>query len=391
MHKVAFLLTHPIQYFSPFFRELAACPDIDLTVYYCSREGHDVFHDVEFGRSFKWDIPLLEGYRSVFLRNHNPFGGVNRGFTGLINMGLPRELIKGRYDLLFVHGWGYCSSWIALLTAILCRLPFVVRGETPLGQELLKNGWKRALKKTVFGIVFKRMHAAMAIGTQNAGFYRYYGVPDEKIILMPYTVDNAFFMSAANSLRGKKSELRRKHGLPEDKVIINFTGKLTDTKRPFDLLRAYAAANAPDKALIFVGDGNLSGDLRSFAEKENIKNIYFTGFKNQLEIIELYALSDIFVLPSNSETWGLTVNEAMCFSLPVVVSDTVGCGADLVKSGENGCVIKKGDISELTETLGALISSASLRAKMGERSLEIIKNWGFDRDITAMSDMMRAL
>jgi len=385
MYKVAFLISHPIQYFSPFFREAAACPDIDLTVYYCSREGHEVFHDKGFARPVKWDTPLIEGYRSIFLRNYNPFGGINRGFIGLINIGLVRELAKGQYDLLFVHGWSSFSSWLAFLTAAFLGTPFVVRGESPLDQELIKRRWKISLKRATLGLVFKKMHAAMAIGTKNAGFYRYYDVPENKIRLMPYAVNNSFFMKMASCLKGRKNELRRKYGLPENKAIVNFTGKLSEKKRPLDLLRAYAAVKAPDKALIFVGDGSLSGDLRSFAEREKIMDVYFMDFINQSAISELYALSDIFVLPSGvGETWGLVVNEAMCFGLPVIISDMVGCGSDLVKHGESGYIFRHGDIVQLTKNLETLIGDPCLRTKMGGRSIEIIAGWSYKEDLKAI-------
>ena len=388
--KIAMLLTHPVQYFSPFFRDAAAYPDIDLTVYYCSREGHEAFRDEGFGMSVKWDISLLEGYKSIFLRNYNPFGGINHGFAGLVNIGLTRALVKGQYDLLLVHGWNYFSSWAAFVTAIFRGIPFAVRGESPLNQELFKSRWRLLLKKAVLGFIFRKMYAAMAIGTQNAEFYRYYGVPECKIKFMPYAVDNDFFIATASSLRGRKNELRKKYGLPEGKVVVNFTGKLSGKKRPMDLLRAYVAVKAPDKTLIFVGDGSLLEDLRLFVESEKIKDVYFVGFKNQSEISQLYALSDIFVLPSGlGETWGIVVNEAMCFSLPVIVSDIVGCGSDLVKPGENGYIFKLGDIPHLAENLEVLIGNPSLRVKMGERSLEIIKRWGFRQDLAAISDIMR--
>jgi glycosyltransferase involved in cell wall biosynthesis len=384
--RIAILLTHPIQYFSPFFKELAAAPGIDLTVYYCSAEGHKEFRDAGFGRQVRWDIPLLEGYKSVFLPNYNPCGGINSGFFGLFNLGLPKELIRGHYDFLFVHGWSYFSAWLAFAAAVISRLPFVVRGESPLNQELCKSRWRRPIKKIIFGFIFRSMKSAMAIGSQNAQFYRYYGVSGDKIKLMPYAVDNARFMQEADLLGRQKEELRKKYGLPLDKVVINFTGKLSAKKRPLDLLAAYSAAQASNKALVFVGDGALAQDLRRFAEAKKLKDVYFMGFKNQSEISQLYALSDIFVLPSGiGETWGLVVNEAMCFSLPVVVSDMVGCAADLVKPGENGFIYPLGGIDKLTACLLELITDADLRARMGKRSFEIINKWSFKEDLEAVS------
>jgi glycosyltransferase involved in cell wall biosynthesis len=92
-------------------------------------------------------------------------------------------------------------------------------------------------------------------------------------------------------------------------------------------------------------------------------------------------MSDILVLPSQRETWGLVINEALCFSLPVVVSDQVGAGFDLVIPGENGYVFPVGDVSELTDQLSRLLNlSEEDRLKMGKRSKQLIEEWS-DRNL----------
>jgi glycosyltransferase involved in cell wall biosynthesis len=137
-----------------------------------------------------------------------------------------------------------------------------------------------------------------------------------------------------------------------------------------------------NKALIFLGDGGLRRSVEDYAREKGIKNVYFPGFKNQRDIPAYYAASDIFVLPSGiGETWGLAVNEAMCFNLPIVISDLAGCGKDLVKHGENGFIFKTGNIEELAACLKKLVENAQLREKMGKRSFETIKEWNY-RSVT---------
>jgi len=131
-----------------------------------------------------------------------------------------------------------------------------------------------------------------------------------------------------------------------------------------------------------VGDGVLRSNLEKYVKENNLKNIHFTGFKNQTELPQYYALADIFVLPSGiGETWGLVVNEAMCFSLLVIVSDVVGCGQDLVRQNENGFVFLLGDINKLAERLKELAENKEKREQFGKKSFEIIQKYSYKKDI----------
>ena len=99
-------------------------------------------------------------------------------------------------------------------------------------------------------------------------------------------------------------------------------------------------------------------------------------------LVTNFALADVFVLPSGlGETWGLVVNEAMCFGLPVIVSDIAGCGPDLVRNGVNGFIFKSGDVNELADILGRLIADRAGRAALGKKSFEIVQKYSFDADI----------
>jgi glycosyltransferase involved in cell wall biosynthesis len=137
--------------------------------------------------------------------------------------------------------------------------------------------------------------------------------------------------------------------------------------------------------LVFVGDGLLRGELERYAADRGLTKVRFPGFKNQLELSAYYAMADVFVLPSGmGETWGLVVNEAMCFGLPVVVSDMVGCGADLVNHGENGFVFPLGDSERLAKYLSEVLRNEDARKVAGKRSKEIIQHYSQERDVEAV-------
>ena len=117
----------------------------------------------------------------------------------------------------------------------------------------------------------------------------------------------------------------------------------------------------------------------------------FTGFVNQSELPALYAASDVFVLPSEHEPWGLAVNEAMCAGLPVVVSREVGCVADLVRDGVNGYTPAAGDIEGLARALRRLIEDEGLRQRQGQASLARIQQWGYQQCLEGIRSALAGL
>ncbi len=132
--------------------------------------------------------------------------------------------------------------------------------------------------------------------------------------------------------------------------------------------------------------------LEGFAREKNLKDVYFAGFKNQTEIPAFYAAADVFVLPSGEgETWGVVVNEAMCFGLPIVLSHRVGSAADLVRNGQNGYIFRMGDIGSLTESLLLFVSNPARRKQMGERSSEIVKEYSLLKDVEGLRTALRSL
>jgi glycosyltransferase involved in cell wall biosynthesis len=175
--------------------------------------------------------------------------------------------------------------------------------------------------------------------------------------------------------------LRHKFNVPINAFVILFTGKFYDVKRPFDLLKAYARAEVSEKYLVMVGDGVLKSEIEEFILKEGISSVVLPGFINQTEISEYYAISDVFVLCSESETWGLSVNEAMNFQLPIILNDSIGCHTDLLYPNKNGILVKKGDVNELAQAISKIGNDSNFRTAAGIESKMIIEKFTFGKII----------
>lgn len=385
MKKVVVLTSHPIQYQAPLFKLLAGMPDLDFRVWFCwNRESMDK----EFGVSVRWDIPLLDGYNNAFLKNYS--FAPSSDFFGQFNPGVILRIIRLRPNLLILFGWNSLTNWLAFLTAKILGINVAVRGESPLRQEFLKTKTKILLKKLFLPIFFSALDIVFYIGEENRKFYEYYGVPQKKLFFTPYAVDNLFFIKKAEELIKKRKELRTSFGFLESDCILLFMGKLISKKNPKDLLGAYKklVPKNPGLKLVFVGDGSLREELERLSA--GFGGVKFVGFKNQTEVSQFYSLADILVLPSGlGETWGLVVNEAMCFGLPVIVSDVIGSGSDLVKQGENGFIFPAGDVDKLIHAITFFLTNPNKRRVFGVRSLEIVKKYSLNECVAGIQAGLR--
>ena len=371
-----FFLSHPIQYVSPLLRELSS--HSKLKVYYYGGQSA-VNDDKGFGQKVTWDIPLLDGYNHVFLRNASSSKGMNTRFLDAINWSIFKVLRQSDDKVVIVNGWAYLSDWFVLLAAKLYGKKVWMRAEMPWNQEELKpKSFKKSLKFLLFKyLIFKYfIDNCLYIGSQNKKYYLMHGVKESRLIFAPYAVDNQCFQS----LKTDGSSARHKWDIDEKKIIILYSGKLIVKKRPLDLLKAFHQLNDANTTLFYMGDGPLRNELEAYISKHQVKNVVISGFINQSEIGTIYSMADLFVMCSGiGETWGLSVNEAMNFGLPVIVSSTCGSSFDLVSNGINGFVFKEGDINRLHDYIYELISNKELRIKMGSAAMVKVNLFSHER------------
>ena len=174
----------------------------------------------------------------------------------------------------------------------------------------------------------------------------------------------------------------------EEAIVFLFAGKLEHKKNPGLLLHVFTKMNDPEAHLIVVGNGELEEILKS--EYKANQKIHFIPFQNQTQMPGLYSACDVFVLPSQGpgETWGLSVNEAMACGKAVLVSNKCGCATNLVKNGINGYVFESGNSQQLVDKIKLLAKDKNIIDKMGQQSLEMIKEWNFENAATSIENVM---
>lgn len=374
--RLAVVNSHPIQYFAPLYAYLNRDPGIEVTALYCTDYSLRGAIDPGFKQQVKWDVDLLSGYRHVFLGERAKKRSIT-GFWALVCPEVWHEIRSGKYDAVWLHGYAYAAYVLAFLAAKSRRLPVFVRSETHLG--LKRSSWRQRLRDGILRRAYRHVDGFLAIGSANREYYRSLGVPDSKIFAVPYTVDNDRFIAAASITPAQRQQVRTKFGLRDDQPVVLYASKFMRRKHPDDVVAAVSRLQAEGVkvSLLMVGTGEMEAELRAQATRLGVNDVVFGGFVNQVELPQVYAASDIFVLPSESEPWGLIVNEVMCASLPVVVSDEVGCVPDLVHDHINGRLMRAGDVDSLTAALRDLLGDPQRMESAGRQSLETIRNWSY--------------
>jgi glycosyltransferase involved in cell wall biosynthesis len=372
--KVAIIISHPIQYYSPLFSEMAKANLIDFRVFYTWSQAKEKVFDDKFGQDIQWDIPLLEGYDYQFIENISAKPS-SQYYKGLVNPSLNKEIESYGATSILVVGWNHHSHFRAM-KYFKGKIPVYFRGDSTLLDE--KFGIKKLIRRVSLKYVYQHVDYAFYVGSHNKDYFLKHGLSEIQLINAPHAIDNHRFYSTANYDYSSAASKRRKElDIKESDIVFLFIGKFEPKKNPTLLMEA--ATRNENFIFIFIGAGELEGSLRKLALKH--KNIKFLPFQNQSVMPEVYRLGQFCVLPSRSETWGLVVNEAMACSLAIIASDKVGCAPDLVIEGKTGHVFKDNDLDDLCSKLKL---AAKNHQVIGENALTHIKQF----DIQSLSSAM---
>jgi glycosyltransferase involved in cell wall biosynthesis len=378
--RLAYFVSHPIQYQAPLLRRIAREPDIDLEVFFASDHSVRGYVDEGFGVKVEWDVPLLEGYRSSFLPRWREVGQ-EPGFWRPLNHGIFERLQRGCFDAVWSHGYNTANSLRVIASAAMLGIPVLLRAESTL-HDRPRRGLKLLAKDLFFHALRPQISAVLAIGQANARYWRHYLGEEIPIFRVPYAVDNNFFKRRAAEAASGRDALREELGLQAGRPVVLFASKLRERKRCADLIAAHRMLVQPRPYLLVAGDGEERQRLEQQAGGDT--DVRFLGFRNQTELPRLFDLCDVFVLPSQHEPWGLVVNEAMNAARAVVVSDDVGCQKDLVREGETGAVFPMGDVAALRDALLRVLSVPGLAAKMGAAGQARIEGFSFEQDVAGL-------
>lgn len=292
-----------------------------------------------------------------------------------LNANIFPVLDKNDFDGMILHSiYDSSAAWQSINWCKRKKRPYLLRCDANVTKE--KSRYRRIIRKTFISKIIEGSSAILYIGTQNKRFYELYGARQGQFFLAPWEIDyhdlEKFYQQAVDDRVGIRNKLRIK----PDEIVIITIGRLLKWKG-FDLVINAVAKLYNDGSkvkLVVVGDGPYKNTLEKRINASNCPAV-LVGNKDRKGVVECLTISDIFVLASTFEPWGLVVNEAALCGLPLVLSDAVGASADLLNNNINGYTFRSGNLDSLVKALQMLALNQTLRSKMGDISNEIIRKW----------------
>jgi glycosyltransferase involved in cell wall biosynthesis len=386
LRRIAFIISHPIQYYAPLHRRLARRDDVAVKVFFTWHGGERAQLDQGFQKPVAWDIPLTDGYEFEVVPNVARDPGSHR-FFGLRNPSLVPRVLDWQPDTVHVTGYAYHSHLFAMRAFARRGVPVLFRGDSHL-LDGRSAGWRWPMKRALLSKVFSWPTAFLFVGKANRDYYRAFGVPESKLFYCPHSIEVERFAEPDVELEQKAADWRKEMGVGSDRKVLLFVGKFEDVKRPVPLMNAFFKCNVPKTVLVMVGDGNQGDAVRALAARHP-EQFRVLPFQNQSRMPVVYRLGDYVVLPSRSETWGLAVNEALACGRPVLVSDRVGCHADVIRPGLSGDIFRADDWEDFGRKL-ALISFNGDDSRR-QQIKTWAKNWSIEKTETTLVESVRRL
>lgn len=378
MKRRLVILTEIISpYRIPLFNCLAQDAGVDLHVIFLSENDPGLRQWRVYKEEIRFSHEVLPSWRRRVGK-----------FNVLLNGGVMHALQQATPQAILCGGYSYVASWQALVWARFRSVPFLLWSESNLYDA--RRG--HALVEMLKAEFLNNCDGFVVPGQAAKEYLSAHNIRSDRIFTAPNAIDNDLFCSLAEAARQDATAARRDLDLPSRYIL--FVGRLVQEKGVFELLHAYATLDQSLRrqiGLVFVGDGPCRAELQKQASAVTDGAIRFPGFAHREQLPAYYALAELFVLPTYTDTWGLVVNEAMACALPVIVSRVAGCASDLIRQHWNGLLIEPKNISSLNSAMANLATRADLCASMGTHAREHIAQYSPEAWSRAIADALRVI
>lgn len=378
--KIAVISSHPIQYNAPLFALMAQEPEIDLMVFYTWGESClGEKYDPDFGKVIEWDIPLLDGYNYTFVINTSLDPGSHH-FKGIMNPSLNQEIEAWQPDAIWVWGWAF-DSHLKVMRHFKGKVPVWFRGDSTLLDEPKGFSLKKIARRFFLTWVYRYVDKAFYVGTHNKTYFKKHGLKESQLVFAPHAIDNNRFSDESGQKTLRALEWRKELGYSESDFVVLFAGKFEPRKNPFFLIELMQSIKERSNIkLLFVGNGPLEAELKKQAKAD--ERIQFLDFQNQSDMPLIYRIANVLILPSQSETWGLAINESLVSGTKVLASKECGGAIDLIHS-DNGLLFNpRTEIRKVIEYLKKhpndffreVLKSSLLKGHTCKEIIDVVKN-----------------
>ncbi len=366
--KVLFLTNYPSPYRVDFFNMLGQ--HVDLTVAFTEKP------EEQSHRSEKWFNKDYSGFHAVFLIEKLHISKLT-----VCKDVIP--LLHNQFDFIILGGYSSGTQMFAIEYMRAKKIPFVIEADGGIIEKESKI--KCWIKRHLIGSAV----AWLSSGKQATSYFLHYGAKSERIFLYPFSSLKEIDIKSAKMTEesnNSKQFARMTLRIQEPRMIL-FVGQVIYGKG-IDLL-LQAAKNLPDDIAVMIVGGKPSEEYLSLKHELNLNHVYFEDFKEKQDLAQYYMAADLFVMTTRKDVWGLVINEAMSYGLPIVSTDRCVAAMELVENNVNGLIVPADDIDALAKGIMHVLS-ADLR-EMGRQSVQKISGYTIEKMVEAHVDFFEKM
>lgn len=271
-----------------------------------------------------------------------------------------------KYDFVLAYDYHTVNSMIMQLRANMKRVPYFVNCD---GAFIRPNIIKDKVKR----FFFKRASLFFASGKNAKKYFMYFGADENKIFIHNFTSLYANEILKEPISDEEKLEYKKELGLSNKKMVLSI-GQFIERKG-FDILLKGWTDLDKECELVIIGGGELERDYIEIINNNRLKNVKIVGFKKKEEISKYYKAADLFVLPTREDVWGLVVNEAMAYGLPVITTDKCIAGIELINNSINGFIVKCENNKDLKDRIFEILRDDCLKSKISLNNLKKMQSY----------------
>ena len=349
--KVAIVHSLMTSYRVPLFRRLLRDDEIDARIFINDRPSPNRPNDPGSG--------ILEDQRVVCLPEIGYPPYIKGDEKIRFNTGIGK-IFKWGPDVIVVFGYNEPTNLLVLMMSILKKVPFVLMAEVGPQQT---PSLRRRLSGPLVGFIVRR---AAGIGAASSSCERHFaslGASQKHMTRMPCMPDVSSIMNMSSNM-APAVELKKRFGL-ENKFVVVFLGRFLACKGIVEMFAAIdkVGQRFPDVVLVVAGFGLMDAFVKDECEKRGKRCIYYGIVRGHEELCALFNASDVHLMPSWYEGFGVVAAEALSCGLPTIVTSSSGC-VDIVAHGENGLIINPRDPDAIADAIVKLRTDPALLRKM---------------------------
>jgi len=348
--KVLVVWRGPSPYRVDFFNELGKQCNLTVLFEMCPTEIRD--------KKIEWFHENFIYFCGIYLKHIHLFGRIRFCYNIF-------KYLKDykRYDVIVLGMYSTFTQMVAIFCMKLFNIPYVINSDGGFIKQ------ESVLSKFIKRFFISGAKGYISSSKGTAEYLKYYGAKEPYIY--PFTSSKQDNVRKIIDIK-YKCETKRKLGVLEE-IIILYSGQFIPRKG-IDILLC-ACKNLPTNCGVYIVGGEPRKEYLNIVQDYNLRNIHFVGFKTPIELEDYYEIADIYVLPTREDIWGLVINEAMAYGLPVITTDRCLAGMELIENGVNGFIVPVENVEILSEKIGILTRCKELRDRIRDNNIKKIQDY----------------